>query len=187
MKSLLKHLFFHITTTLIVLFNSILKPAFIYFIISFLSVIIIVLFYVGTDNYSILNVDTLNQSMINHLKENTIISTTLSTIACFLVGLYYLVSKPTKSILFITILWISVSLTIFIFTITLVEIDTDKNIFNSDIKFYITYFLLGISFILTMFTRIEFNQLKIIYNNQLTGIKSKFMKESEYNGSRLKI
>lgn len=181
-----KHLLVHIITILYVLFNNILKPAIIYFLISFLSVIIIILFYMGTDNYPVLTVDTLSQSMLSHLKDNTIISTILSSIACFLVGLYYLVDKPNKSTFFVTTLWISVCITIFIFTITLVEIYMDKNIFNNDIKFYITYFLLAISFVLTMLTKIEFNQLKIIYTNQLTGIRSIFMKESEFDGSPLK-
>lgn len=177
----------HAITTIIILLNNIFKPTFIYFIISFISVIIISVFYIGTAKYQILDMNSITESMTNNLKDKNTISTILSTIICFLVGLYYLVKEPKQNTTFITILWISAILTIFIFTITLVEVHLKKSIFDNEIMFYITYILLAMSFFLTVYAKFDFNELKISYSNKLITIKSKLMNKSEYNGHELKV
>lgn len=181
-----KKIFFHVVTFFVVTLNSVIKPSLIYFLTSFLSVIMILIFHVSID-LDISTLDELSQSVFINLQDTSIISTILSTIACFLVGLYYLVDKPTKNTSFVATLWILVVITIFLFTITLVEMNIKGNIFNQNIKFYITYFLLFCSFSLTMYAKVDYKNLKKMYSSQFIAIESKFMNESEYNGHKLKL
>lgn len=186
MFSFIKKLFLHIITSFIIFLNIILKPSINYFLISFISVIVIIIFQVSTD-LTIDSIDKLTDSLLKNLRDTSILSTILSTIVCFLVGLYFLVEKPAKNTIFVTLSWILVVITIFLFTITLVEIYKNSIIFNTLIKYYFTYFLLVSSFILTVYAKVDWKNIKKTYNMQYVAIDSKFMNKSEFNGKNIKL
>ncbi|MCT7526747.1 hypothetical protein [Aliarcobacter cryaerophilus] len=131
--------------------------------------------------------DKLTLGLLQNLRDTSILSTILSTIVCFLIGLYYLVEKPTKNVVFVTLSWFLVIIAIFLFTITLVESYKNIVIFNKLIIFYATYFLLLASFLLTMYTKVDWKKIEKVYNMQYLAIDSKFIKKSKIMGKDINI
>lgn len=181
-KSTLKVIFYHLITIIITLYEVINKSV-MYFLTAYITVILSILFTIGIKTPQ--NIEM--EKVLINLYDTSIISTVLSTLVCFLVSLYYMVNKPDKNNTFVTILWLFVIIAVFLFSITLFELIMQKDFFNINLKFYITYLLLFFSFLLTIYIKAEVKGLKKKYSNQLISIKSKFMSESSYNGKSLKV